>query len=60
MYLNDATNKPQKVQEVLENNPAKVIIMKPNDILGGKFENISISSAITFWNEKYRSIYQKN
>lgn len=58
-YLNDAANKPLDVQEVLKNTSVEVIIMKPNDILGGEFENISINSAINFWNEKYQSIYQK-
>jgi len=58
-YLNDAVNKPLDVHLFLKNTPVKVIIMKPNDILGGDFENISINSAINFWNEKYQSISQK-
>jgi UDP-MurNAc hydroxylase len=58
-YLNDAANKPDRVFNELKNTSSEIIIMKPNDIIGGKDVNISILKAIDFWNEKYDSINNK-
>lgn len=58
-YLNDAINKTQVVIDELKNLAPQVVLMKPNDILGGKNQKISNSEALNFWQTKYRSINEK-
>ena len=58
-YLNDAINKPQVVMDELKNLNSKIVLMKPNDILGGENQKISNSEALNFWQTKYSSINNK-
>jgi len=58
-YLNDAANKPKAIVKNLENTSSNIIFMKPNDILGGKDENISTTKAIDFWSKRFNEINKK-
>jgi len=58
-YLNDAINKPQVVIDELKNLDSQIVVMKPNDILGGENQKISNSEALNFWETKYNSINNK-
>jgi UDP-MurNAc hydroxylase len=55
-YLNDAVNKPSEVKKVLANSIAKIVFMKPKDILGGTNESILSSDAIDFWDALYEGL----
>ena len=55
-YLNDAANKPEHLKEKLRKHSGKLIIMAPNDVLGGKNESLNEIRALNFWQEKYQNI----
>jgi len=55
-YLNDAVNKPSEVKKVLANSTAKIVFMKPKDIMGGVNKNISSSDAIDYWDALYEKL----
>ncbi len=55
-YLNDAANKPEDVCNKFTNSNSKFIVMKPNDIIGGKTENYSTTGAKAFWKKQFDSI----
>jgi len=59
LYLNDSINKPNDVVNRLKECKANVIIMKPNDVIGGDFEDFSNKRAIDFWDQHYSEINQK-
>lgn len=58
-YLNDAINKPNDVVNRFKESNANIIIMKPNDLIGGDFEDYSNKKAIEFWNQQYSDIGEK-
>lgn len=58
-YLNDSINKPNDVVDKFKDSKSSVIILKPNDVLGGNFEDISNTRAIQFWGQKYAEIELK-
>jgi hypothetical protein len=58
-YLNDSINKPSDVVEKFKDSKSHVIILKPHDVLGGNFEDISNTRAIQFWSQKYAEIELK-
>jgi UDP-MurNAc hydroxylase len=58
-YLNDSINKPQTVLDELKNLKSEIIVMKPNDILGGKNQKISNSESLNFWQTKYNLLNNK-
>jgi UDP-MurNAc hydroxylase len=58
-YLNDSINKPSDVFEKFKHSKSKIIIMKPNDLIGDDFENFSNVESIEFWNKHYNDINQK-
>ena len=55
-YLNDAANKPEKLKEALKEHASKIILMQPNDVLGGEIQAINENDAINFWQTKYQDI----
>jgi len=59
LYLNDAINKPNDVVNRFKESRSNIIIMKPNDIFGGDFEDFSNEKAIEFWNQQYSNISGK-
>jgi L-ascorbate metabolism protein UlaG (beta-lactamase superfamily) len=59
LYLNDAINKPNDVVNRFKESRANIIIMKPNDLFGGDFEDFSNKKAIEFWNQQYSDISGK-
>lgn len=59
IYLNDSINKPIDVVNRFKDCKANIIIMKPNDLIGGDFESFSTEKAIEFWNQKYLFIAEK-
>jgi hypothetical protein len=60
LYLNDSINKPSDVIDKLKDCKSNVIIMQPNDVIGGNFEHTSNARAIDFWRQHYSEIKQKN
>ena len=58
-YLNDSINKPKDVVDKFKDSKSSIIILKPDDVLGGNFEDTSNARAIHFWNQKYEEIEQK-
>ena len=56
-YLNDSVNKPDLLKDNLKKYSEKIIIMSPNDVLGGKTETINQVKAINFWKTKYEKIF---
>ncbi len=58
-YLNDSINKPSDVIDKFKHSKSRIIIMKPNDLIGDNFENISNVDSIHFWNKQYADINQK-
>ena len=60
LYLNDSINKPSDVIDKLKDCKSNVIIMQPNDVIGGNFEHTSNARAIDFWLQHYSEIKQKN
>ena len=58
-YLNDAINKPSDVVNRFKESSANIIIMKPNDLFGGDFEDFSNKKAIEFWSQQYSNIGEK-
>ena len=59
-YLNDAANKPEKLKEALKEHASKIILMQPNDVLGGEIQAINENDAINFWQTKYQDIQPIN
>ena len=59
LYLNDSINKPSDVIDKLKDCKSNVIIMQPNDVIGGNFEHTSNARAIDFWRQHYSEIKQK-
>jgi UDP-MurNAc hydroxylase len=55
-YLNDSKNKPIDIVNRFKECKANIIIMKPNDIIGGNFDDFSNNKAIEFWNQRYSDI----
>ena len=55
-YLNDAVNKLEDLKKKLEEHSSKVILMAPNDVLGGKSEALNQNDAVIFWQNKYQDI----
>lgn len=53
-YLNDSINKPGQLKEKLNLYGGELIILKPNDILGGENQCLDEIAAIEFWNQKYQ------
>ena len=58
-YLNDSINRPHDVVERFKNCKSNVIVLKPNDVFGGNFEDASNTRAIDFWNQEYVDIKKK-
>ena len=58
-YLNDSINKPSDVIDKFKHSKSKIIIMKPNDLIGDNFECVSNVGSIDFWNKHYAEINQK-
>jgi UDP-MurNAc hydroxylase len=58
-YLNDAINKPTDVISRFKECKANIIILKPNDIIGGDFEDFSNKKAMKFWSGHYSDINRK-
>lgn len=48
-YLNTSINKPSLVYDNLKDVSAKLIFMKPGDVIGGAQEKFSNNEAIKFW-----------
>lgn len=59
LYLNDSINKPTDVVNRFKECKANIIIMQPNDLIGGDFEDFSNKKAIDFWNQHYSEINEK-
>ena len=59
-YLNDAVNKIEDLNEKLEEHSLEVILMAPNDVLGGESEALSHNDAVIFWKKKYQDISPAN
>jgi ribonuclease BN (tRNA processing enzyme) len=59
LYLNDSINKPSDVIDKLKNCKSNVVIMQPNDVIGGNLERTSNARAIDFWGQHYSEIKQK-
>jgi UDP-MurNAc hydroxylase len=55
-YLNDTINKPDDVIKRFKESRANIIIMKPNDLIGGDFEDFSNIKAIEYWNQQYSDV----
>ena len=55
-YLNDAVNRPDHVKKYLKEHASKLIIMSPNDILGGMNQSLNEDKALEFWQKKYDKI----
>jgi len=55
-YLNDAVNKPDYLSKLFDNCASKILIMAPNDILGGKNEVLDEIKALNFWKKKYLKV----
>jgi len=58
-YLNQSTNKLKDVKKKLRKYNSKIVIMSPNDILGGKQQNLDEFRALKFWAKKYELIKLK-
>jgi L-ascorbate metabolism protein UlaG (beta-lactamase superfamily) len=58
-YLNDSKNKPVDIINRFKECKANIIVMKPNDVIGGDFEDFSNKKAIEFWNQLYSDINGK-
>ena len=58
-YLNDSINKPSDVIDKFKDSKSKIIIMKPNDLIGDNFQDTSNVESIDFWNKHYTEINQK-
>ena len=56
-YLNDAVNRPDQLKEMLKEYATKLVILAPNDILGGKSEMLNEAQALSFWQKKYHKIH---
>ena len=59
LYLNDSINKPSDVVDRFKESKANIIVMKPNDSIGGDFEDFSNKRAIDFWDQQYSEINKK-
>ena len=59
-YLNDAVNRPETLKEQLKDYSSKIVLMAPNDVLGGEAEALNENGAIIFWQNKYRDICPVN
>jgi len=59
LYLNDSINTPNDVVNRFKECKANIIIMKPNDLIGGDFEDFSNKRALDFWNQHYSKINEK-
>ena len=55
-YLNDSINKPIDIINRFKECKANIIIMKPNDVIGGDFEDFSSNKAIEFWDQFYSHV----
>ena len=55
-YLNDAVNRPDHLKNHLKEHASKLVIMSPNDILGGKNQSLNEDKALEFWQKKYENI----
>ncbi len=55
-YLNDAVNKPETLKEKIGGYGLKIIVMAPNDVLGGEAEALNSTNAIDFWKRKYQAL----
>ena len=53
-YLNDAANKPQNIIDAFKENPTKIQVMKPFQILDDIDIKIDNSDALEFWTEAYQ------
>ena len=52
-YLNEAVNRPDHVKKYLKEYASKLVIMSPNDILGGINQSLNEDKALEFWQKKY-------
>ena len=55
-YLNDAANRPDHIKKHLKEYASKLVIMAPNDILGGINQSLNEDKALEFWHKKYDNI----
>jgi hypothetical protein len=59
-YLNDAVNRPDHIKKYLKVYASKIVIMSPNDILGGMNQSLNEDRALEFWQKKYDKIKSIN
>jgi len=55
-YLNDSANQPDQIKIKLNEHRSKIIIMAPNDTIGGKYQSYNEDNAIKFWSKKYQEL----
>lgn len=58
-YLNDSANRPDQLKSKLKDS-SNVLIMAPNDVLGGNNNSLNEDNAVKFWIEKYHAINSKS
>ena len=59
-YLNDSSNKPEELKIKLKFHSSQIVLMAPNDVLGGKSERLNQESANEFWKTKFQKITPTN
>ncbi|RAZ41112.1 hypothetical protein DP176_08285 [Polynucleobacter paneuropaeus] len=59
LYLNDSINQPMDVANQFKESKTQILVMKPNDIVGGNFEDFSNERALNFWKDQYSQVGTK-
>ncbi len=58
-YLNDAANRPDQLKEKLKAYDSKLMIMSPNDVIGGIGQSLNEEKALKFWSNQYEEMIKK-